>query len=134
MTVTTMNPPALSEPAGYVHVAVAEGTRMVFLAGQVARDAQGAVVGEGDLAAQTAQALRNVAAGLAAAGATIADVAKLTIYVVDWSEEKMEQLMAGVVQAAGELGAAPLVPSTLVPVPRLVSPEFLVELDATAVV
>ena len=133
MPVEKMNPPTLSEPQGFMHVGIASGSRLVFLAGQVAQSSDGELVGAGDLAAQTEQALLNVGAGLDAAGATLDDVAKLTIYVVDWDEGKMEQLMAGVVQAAQELGAAPIVPSTLVPVPRLFEPGYLIELDVTAV-
>ena len=133
MPVEKMNPPTLSEPQGFMHVGIASGSRLVFLAGQVAQSSDGALVGAGDLAAQTEQALLNVGAGLEAAGATFDDVAKLTIYVVDWDESKMEQLMAGVVRAAERLGSAPLVPTTLVPVPRLFEEGYLIELDVTAV-
>lgn len=133
MPVEKMNPPTLSEPQGFMHVGIASGSRLVFLAGQVAQSSDGELVGAGDLAAQTEQALINVGAGLEAAAATFDDVVKLTIYVVDWDEGKMEQLMAGVVRAAERLGAAPLVPSTLVPVPRLFQEGYLIELDVTAV-
>jgi enamine deaminase RidA (YjgF/YER057c/UK114 family) len=134
MAVERLNPPTLAEPEGFMHVSIATGTRMVFLAGQVALAADGSLVGEGDLAAQTAQALRNVYAGLEAAGATFDDVAKVTLYIVDWTDDKMEQLMAGVITAAGELGGAPVASSTLVSVPRLFREEFLIEIDVTAVV
>jgi enamine deaminase RidA (YjgF/YER057c/UK114 family) len=134
MTVQRLNPPTLSEPEGFMHVSIASGARMVFLAGQVGVDADGSLVGEGDLAAQTAQALRNVRAGLEAAGATFDDVAKVTLYVVDWTDDKMEQLMAGVSAAAGELGGVPVTASTLVSVPRLFRAEYLIEIDVTAVV
>jgi enamine deaminase RidA (YjgF/YER057c/UK114 family) len=134
MPVERINPPTMSEPEGFVHVSVAQGTKLVFLAGQVATAQDGSLVGEGDLAAQTAQALRNVNAGLEAAGATLDDVAKVTLYLVDWHEDKMEQLMAGVMAAAGELGGAPIASSTLVPVPRLFDPGYLIEIDVTAVI
>jgi enamine deaminase RidA (YjgF/YER057c/UK114 family) len=133
MTVERLNPPTLSEPQGFMHVSIATGARMVFLAGQVAVDSDGELVGEGDLAAQTAQALRNVHAGLEAADATFDDVAKVTLYIVDWTDDKMEQLMAGLMTAAGELGSAPVASSTLVSVPRLFRAEYLIELDVTAV-
>src|SRR5687768_2216822 len=133
MPVEKMNPPTLSEPQGFMHVGIASGSRLVFLAGQVAQSGDGELVGAGDLAAQAEQALLNVGAGLDAAGATFDDVAKLTIYVVDWEQGKMDQLMAGVVRAAERLGAAPLVPSTLVPVPRLFEEGYLIEFDVTAV-
>ena len=76
MSVQLINPPGLVEPQGYTHVGVATGSRMVFLSGQVAQDAEGNVVGKGDLAAQTEQALRNVGLALAGAGATFLDVSK----------------------------------------------------------
>jgi enamine deaminase RidA (YjgF/YER057c/UK114 family) len=79
MTVTYLNPEGLAEPQGYQQVAIATGSRMVFLSGQVSDDATGAVVGEGDLAAQAEQALRNVGVALAAAGATWDDVVKTTV-------------------------------------------------------
>src|ERR671914_1143564 len=89
MAVEALNPDGLAKPDLYRQVAVATGSRMVFLAGQVARDADGAPVGAGDLAAQVEQALRNVATALDAAGGTFDDVAKLAVYVVDWAPEKM---------------------------------------------
>ena len=67
----------------------------MFLAGQVAQDGDGQLVGPGDLAAQVEQAMLNVAAGLEAAGATFDDVAKTTLYVVDWDQSKMEPLVTG---------------------------------------
>jgi enamine deaminase RidA (YjgF/YER057c/UK114 family) len=134
MSVEKLNPPTLHEPEGYMHVSIGRGSRLVFLAGQVARAQDGSLVGDGDLAAQTAQALRNVNAGLEAAGATLDDVAKVTLYIVDWTEDKMEQLTAGVMTAAGEIGNAPVASTTLVPVPRLFEPGYLIEIDVTAVV
>jgi len=131
--IQTLNPPTVPEPQGFTHVAITSGTRIVFLAGQVAQDADGELVGAGDLAAQTEQALVNVAACLEAAGATFADVAKTTMYVVDWEEAKMEQLIAGTMRAAERLGTPPLVPVTLIPVARLFSEGYLIEIDSTAV-
>ena len=117
-----------------MHVGIASGSRLVFLAGQVAQDGEGDLVGAGDLAAQMEQAMMNVAAGLDAAGATFDDVAKTTIYVVDWDESKMEQLMAGFMRAAAATRRrARCRPSTLVPVPRLFEKGYLVEVDVTAV-
>ena len=133
MTVEKMNIPTLPEPQGFTHVAIASGSRLVFLAGQVAQDGEGALVGPGDLAAQMEQAMLNVAAGLDAAGATFDDVAKTTLYVVDWDESKMQPLVEGFGRAAARIGAASLVPTTLVPVPRLFEEGYLVEVEVTAV-
>ena len=134
MPVEKLNPDALSEPEGFVHVGIAQGSRIVFLAGQVANDGDGNLVGPGDLAAQMEQAVLNVAACLEAAGATFDDIAKTTIYVVDWDESKMEQLVAGFGRAGEKLGTGALTPTTLVPVPRLFEDGYLVEVDVTAVV
>jgi len=131
--VETLNSPSLPEPQGSTHVSIAKGTQMVFLAGQVAQDVNGELIGAGDLAAQTEQALVNVAACLEAAGATFADVAKTTMYVVDWEEAKLEQLVAGTMRAAERLGGAALAPVTLIPVTRLFSDGYLIEIDSTAV-
>ena len=133
MPVEKLNIPTLPEPQGFMHVGIASGSRIVFLAGQVAQDGDGNLVGAGDLAAQVEQAIVNVAAGLDAAGATFEDVAKTTIYVVDWDEPKMEQLMGGFMRAAERLGGAPVAPATLVPVPRLFEKGYLVEVEVTAV-
>ena len=130
MAVTTINPPGLVEPQGYMQMSVATGSRMIFLSGQVGEDVNGQVVGVGDLAAQTEQALRNVDTALRAAGASYADVAKTTVYVVDWRPEKMADLVAGAERAAlGPIGA-----TTLIGVAALADPDLLIEFDVTAVV
>ncbi len=95
MTIEHLNPEGLPKPEQYRQVAAATGARTVFLAGQVARTADGAGVGAGDLAAQVEQAYMTVATALAAVGGSFDDVAKLTLYIVDWSEEKMAALGAG---------------------------------------
>jgi enamine deaminase RidA (YjgF/YER057c/UK114 family) len=133
MAIQVLNPTGLVEPQGYAHVSVATGGRTVYVAGQVAQDVTGAVVGAGDLAAQAAQAFTNVSLALAGAGATFADVAKTTIYVVDWRPEKMADLLAGFGRVAGELGIDPSRPSTLIGVAALASPDLLIEVEVTAV-
>ena len=133
MPIELTNPDGLAEPQGFAHVGVARGSRIVFLAGQTAEDADGNIVGEGDLAKQAEQALVNVHTALAAAGASFADVAKVVIYVVDWDQSKLEQLLAGVGAAAARLGIDPTRPATLVGVTSLFRPEHLIEIDATAV-
>jgi enamine deaminase RidA (YjgF/YER057c/UK114 family) len=133
MTVELMNPQGLPKPEVYAQVAVATGTRTVFLAGQVARDADGQPVGGGDLAAQVEQAYLNVATAMAAVGGSFDDVAKLTLYLVDWNAEKLPALGEGVGRAAARLGVDPTKPVTLIPVTALGEPDLLVEVDATAV-
>jgi enamine deaminase RidA (YjgF/YER057c/UK114 family) len=132
MPVTLIDPDGLMKSDAYRQVAVAIGARQVHVAGQVAVDATGQLVAPGDLAGQVAQVLRNVSIGLAAAGATFADVVRLTVYVVDWQPEKLADFMAGVQQVAAEVGFVPA-PATLVEVVSLFAPGFLVEIEATAV-
>jgi enamine deaminase RidA (YjgF/YER057c/UK114 family) len=133
MTVDVLNPDGLPKPEVYRQVAVARGSRIVFLAGQVARDAGGEPVGPGDLVTQVEQAVRNVNTAVTAVGGTFADVAKLTVYVVDWRPEKMAALGEGVQRAASELGLDPIRPITLIGVAALAEPDLLVEIEATAV-
>lgn len=133
MPVELLNPDGLPKPEVYRQMAVASGSRLVFLAGQVARDAHGQPVGAGDLAAQTEQAYLNVATALAAVGGTFADVAKVTLYIVDWSGEKLAALGEGVARAAAQLNADLTKPVTLIPVATLGEPDLLIEVDVTAV-
>ncbi|MFI0451741.1 RidA family protein [Actinomadura sp. 6N118] len=133
MTIKLINPDGLPKPEVYRQMAVASGTKLVFLAGQVARDAEGRKVGEGDLAAQVEQAYVNIGTALAEVGGSFDDVAKLTIYVVDWTLEKMPLLGEGVARAAERLGVDPVKPITLLGVAALGEPDLLVEVEATAV-
>lgn len=133
MSVQTMNPPGLVKPQHYMQVAVATGTRTVYLAGQVAQDADGNLVGPGDLAAQTEQALVNVSLALQAAGASFDDVTKTTIYVVNWRPELLPALTEGFGRAAARLAIQSLRPTTMIGVSCLSHPDFLVEFDVTAV-
>ncbi|MFD4024450.1 RidA family protein [Streptomyces sp. NPDC058576] len=133
MAITLLNPSGLPEIGAYRQVSVATGSQLVFIAGQVAWDAAGATVGAGDLAAQVEQCYVNIGTALAAAGGTFDDVAKLTVYVVDWAPGKMPLFLEGVARAAARLGATPVPPGTLVGVAALDVPEHLVEVEAIAV-
>ncbi|NPC73260.1 MULTISPECIES: RidA family protein [Corallococcus] len=133
MPVTLLNPDGIMKPDVYRQVAIATGTRQVHIAGQVAYDAEGQLVARGDLAGQVAQAYRNVAIALAAAGATFDDVVRLTFYVVDWKREAMPDFLAGIEQAARELRISPA-PASLIGVSALYEPGVLVEIEATAIV
>jgi enamine deaminase RidA (YjgF/YER057c/UK114 family) len=133
MTVELLNPPGIPAPEFYRQMAVTSGSRTVYLAGQVARDADGTPVGAGDLAAQVEQAYVNVATALAAVGGTFDHVAKLTVYVVNWTPDKLADLGAGVGRAAARLGVDPTKPVTLISVAGLGEPDLLIEVDAVAV-
>ena len=134
MAVTLMNPEGLPKPDVYRQLSVATGSKLVFLAGQVARDADGNPVGADDFAAQVEQSLLNVATAVTAAGGTFDDVAKLTVYVVDWNAEKYPLLGEGVARAAAKLGINPVKPITLIGVVSLGEPDLMVEIEATAVI
>ncbi|MFI1562923.1 RidA family protein [Streptomyces sp. NPDC020490] len=132
MAITLKNPDGLPKIDVYRQVAIASGSKLVFVAGQVAWDAEGVTVGEGDLAAQVEQCYHNIATALGEAGGSFADVAKLTFYVVDWTPDKMPALLEGISRAAAKLGD-PVPPATLIGVMALDVPEHLVEIEATAV-
>jgi enamine deaminase RidA (YjgF/YER057c/UK114 family) len=133
MAVELVNPDGLPKPEVYRQLSIATGSRLVFLAGQVARDAEGNPVGNGDLAAQVEQAYLNIGTALAGIGGSFDDVAKLTIYVVDWTPDKLPLLGEGVARAAAKLGVDPVKPITLLGVAALGEPDLLVEVEATAV-
>ncbi|MFI8966904.1 RidA family protein [Streptomyces sp. NPDC053493] len=133
MAVETIDPAGLPKPYGWRQLAVGTGSRVIFLSGQTPRTADGEPVGTGDLAAQTEQIYLNIATGLAEAGATFDDVLRLTMYVVDWSLDKWEAITAGAERAAATLGADVVRPTTLVGVATLAEPDFLIEIEATAI-
>ncbi len=124
MAVELVNPDGLPKPEVYRQLSIATGSRLVFLAGQVARDADGNRVGEGDLAAQVEQAYLNIGTAMAAIGGSFDDVAKLTVYIVDWSPDKMPLLGEGVARAAAKLGVDPVKPITLLGVAALGEPDL----------
>ncbi|WP_305094284.1 RidA family protein [Prescottella sp. R16] len=134
MSVRYLTPVGMTQPTPYHHVAIGTGSRHVHVAGQIARLADGTPVAPEDLAGQVAQALRNTAVGLAAAGASFGDVVRLTFYVTGWQPEKITEFMAGVEQVAAEIGLPlPMPPASLIGVDYLFEPDVLVELEATAV-
>ncbi|MGW7634870.1 RidA family protein [Streptomyces decoyicus] len=133
MAITLVNPSGLPEIGAYYQVSIATGPKLVFLAGQVAWDAEGATVGEGDLAAQVEQCYLNIGTALAEVGGSFDDVAKITVYVVDWTPDKMPLFLEGVARAAAKVGATPVPPGTLLGVAALDVPEHLVEVEATAI-
>ncbi|WP_433228818.1 RidA family protein [Actinomadura formosensis] len=134
MAITLVNPDGLPKVDLYRQVSVATGSKLVFMAGQVARDADGGKVGEGDFAAQVEQCYLNVGTALAEAGASFDGVVKLTVYIVDWTPDKMPLFAEGVARAAAKLGVTPVAPLTGIGVAALAEPDLLVEIEATAVI
>ncbi|MFN2590640.1 MAG: RidA family protein [Actinomycetota bacterium] len=120
--------PDLAPGRGYSHVVTARG-RLVAVAGKVALDPEGAVVGPGDPRAQAQQVFENLQIALRAAGATFADVIKLGYFVTDLS---FLPVVREVRDRYVDTKRPPA--STAVQVAGLVRPEFLLEIEAWAVV
>lgn len=126
-----LQPAELAKPVGYTHAVSVDRGRMVFIAGQVAFDANNQVVGPGNLRAQTEQVLRNLGVALAAAGATFADIVKWTTYVVNFKPSDRAVIADVRIRFIGD---NPPPTSTLIGVQSLVLPELMIEIEAIAVV
>jgi len=123
------NPPALSKPTGYTHVVEVTGPgKIVYIAGQIALDKDGKVVGDGDMKAQAEQVFKNLEAALAAAGAKFSDVVKMNTYITDM--DKAPAVREVRARYFGETTPA----STLVQVAKLARPEFMLEIEVIAAV
>jgi 2-iminobutanoate/2-iminopropanoate deaminase len=114
---------------GYSHVVTVNGPgKTIYIAGQLARDTDGNIVGPGDMRAQLEQTFKNLAACLEAAGATWADVVKTNTYVTDYEEFSKHREVR-----MRHFGVA--VPtSTTIQISRLAQPEAMVEIEMIAVV
>jgi len=124
-----INPPELHPAPGFSHVAIAEGTRVVHLAGQVALDREFGVVGGDDLGEQTRAAMQNVEAALTAAGAVWGDVVRRTVYTLHPTE--YETITAAIDDVTG---GAEHPAQTIVGVTGLAVPGLLIEIECTAVI
>jgi enamine deaminase RidA (YjgF/YER057c/UK114 family) len=83
-----VNPPALMKPHGYSHAYEVQGGKTLYIAGQVALDREGTLVGPGDLAAQFRQVCENLRAAVGARGGQLTDIVKLTVYVLSTADYK----------------------------------------------
>ena len=128
MAVELTNPDGLHKPPTYSHLAIGTGSRLLFISGQVGFDADGNLVGR-DHVSQAEQAYRNLRTAVESAGGSVADIAKITIFVVDHGPELIDPLMAARQAVFGEHRPA----STFLGVAKLIRPEFLVEIEAVAV-
>jgi enamine deaminase RidA (YjgF/YER057c/UK114 family) len=126
-----LNPDGLPKNPAFSNVAVVSGhVRTIYIGGQDAVDADGNVVGKGDIAAQTERVLRNLATALAAAGAEPEHVVKWNVLIVDGQD-----FAAGYAAFQKVWGDRPNPPViTAAVVAGLAQPDFLVEMDAIAVV
>jgi enamine deaminase RidA (YjgF/YER057c/UK114 family) len=125
-----INPPELSPPTGFSHAVVATGSRVVFLAGQTALDADGKVVGE-SLPEQFERALTNLLTALAAAGGTPSDLARVTVYATDIAAYRTHAGELGRIWR--ELAGRDYPAMAVVEVVRLWDDQAAVELDGFAV-
>ncbi|NEA65080.1 RidA family protein [Streptomyces sp. SID12488] len=130
MSVERVNPVGLSPPAGFSHAVVATGSRLVFLAGQTALDADGKIVGD-TLPEQFERALGNLLAALHAAGGTPADLARVTVYATDVAEYRAQAHQLGHIWK--RLAGRDYPAMAIVGIVRLWDERALVELDGFAV-
>lgn len=126
-----MNPDTLHKNPAFSNVVVVTGSvKTLYIGGQDAVDASGSIVGKGDFKAQTEQVLKNIQAALSAGGAQIENVVKWNLYVVQG-----QPLQAGFEVFQQVWGRRPNPPAiTGAFVASLANPDFLVEMDAIAVV
>jgi len=123
-----INPPSLTKPTGYTHVVVAPDGRTVYIAGQVAFDSTGRVIGAGDFATQAEQVFRNLGRALASVGGSMRDIVKTTTYITDLKNVPM---LREVRQKHLNRGSPPA--NTLLVVASLARPELLLEIESVAV-
>ncbi|MFF5113147.1 RidA family protein [Streptosporangium sp. NPDC000509] len=127
-----INPPTLCQPVQnlYSQVVIAPAGRTAYIAGQVALDVSGELVGPGDHAAQARQAFHNVKLALEGVGATPADLVRHNIYVVGHRPELVPVIFGAAQEVYGD--PWPLTASTLLGVQVLGLPGWLIEVEATA--
>lgn len=125
-----INPPELARPPGYTHVVEIRSGRLVYIAGQVAVDQLGQLVGGGDFEAQADQVFRNLTAALSSVGCTPRELVKLTVFVRDMSRLPLYRKARDRFLGSTTPAAAPAI--TLVEVSRLFAEEFLIEIEAVA--
>jgi enamine deaminase RidA (YjgF/YER057c/UK114 family) len=123
-----LNPKGLVAPTGYTHIVVAPDGRTVYIAGQVAFDSVGKVIGEGDFSAQTEQVFRNLERALKSVGGSMADLVKTTTFLTD-----IKHLPALRDVRARYLSKAQPPANTLVAVSSLARAELLIEIEGVAI-
>lgn len=131
MTVQRINPDTMYDSLsyGFSHAAVSEPGRMLHLAGQVAWDKDGNVIGGDDLALQARQVFANLRDVLASQGATPADLVRIRTYVVGHTPDKIGPIAGELMAFYGDVTPAP---NTWIGVQALALPDFLIEVEATA--
>lgn len=132
MPIERIQPPKLSRPVAYSHIAKVTGGSIVFIAGQISVNRDGQIVGKGDFLAQAEQVFQNVTYALEAAGADWSNVVKVVTYIPGYNAEKHRPVLA----AMREKYMAPdhLPVSTLLGIQQLANPDYMIEVDVIAVV
>lgn len=131
MKIHKLNPDTVFQPPIYSQLVTVAGGKLLVLAGQVAWDIDGNIVGGNDLRAQTAQVFKNIQAILASQNADFANVIKFTIYVVDYHPDKRNDVLE-VYQSFVDLDHPPA--NTLLGVQSLAREGLLIEVETIAVV
>ena len=127
-----VNPPTLAKPAGYSHGFEVQGGKTLYMAGQVATDKAGAVVGKGDLVAQFRQVCENLKALVVARGGQMNDIVKLTMYVLSKADYKAKAKDIGLVYR--EYFGRHFPAMTLVEVKGLYDDDCAIEIEGVAVI
>lgn len=130
MTLTCINPDDLPAQQTYTQVVVATGSKLVFVSGQEPEDIHGNLVGHGDLAVQARQVYANLGRALTAAGAVPEQVARITIYVVNYERDKC----LPIIEEARRTLFGDHKPADVVLGVASLSPGYLIEVDAIAVI
>jgi enamine deaminase RidA (YjgF/YER057c/UK114 family) len=126
-----VNPPTLAKPVGYSHGFEVQGGKTLYMAGQVATDTAGTVVGKGDLVAQFRQVCENLKALLLARGGQMNDIVKLTVYVLSKADYKAKARDIGLVYR--EYFGRHFPAMTLVEVNGLYDDDCAIEIEGVAV-
>ena len=132
MSIERIQPPTLHVPTAYSHVVKVTGGTQILIAGQVPVNSAGEVVGKGDFAAQADQVFSNLTAALAAAGADWSNVVKIVQYIPGYNAERHRPVLGAMRQKYLVSDQLPV--STLLGIQALANPDFLIEVDAIAVV
>ena len=131
MTKKFVNPPGLKPLGMYTQATVVQGGSIAFISGQVSVDAQGKVVGSGNMQAQAVQVFENLKLALGGVGATFEDVVKFTIFIVGLTQEKRKAVME--VRSRYISHKNPPA-ATMIGVDKLVEPELLLEIEAVVAI
>lgn len=126
-----LNPDTIHPPTFYTHVVTVTDSTLVYLAGQVAWDKDGNLVGEGDIGAQTEQVLKNIKAALESVGASFDDIIKTTMYIVDY-KTSYRPIIAEVFGRYVNIDNPP--PNTLIGVQSLAREDLMIEIEVVAAI